>query len=132
VSFLVDTDICSAQLRDHNKVSAKFRQHLGSIYVSAITLGELFSWTFRVNTPAKYRVGVESLLSDIAVLDVDTEVATQFGIIRSALLDLSKPAPPADLFIATTALVHGLTIVTHNVRHFGNVPGLRIVDWMSP
>ena len=130
--FLVDTNICSAHLREHGAVAGKFQQHLGSIYVSAITVGKFFTWTFRLNTPAKYRAGVEELLSDVTILDVDDEIARSFGVVRSALLDQSKPAPPADVFIAATALVHGLTLVTHNVRHFGNVPGLRLLDWITP
>ena len=35
-----------------------------------------------------------------------------------------------DLFIAATALVHGLTLVTHNARHFQNVPDLTLEDWL--
>ena len=97
--------------------------------MSAITVGELLSWTFRLSTPAKYRIAAEELLSDVTILEVDDEIARRFGVIRSALLDQSKPAPPADLFIAATALVHGLALVTHNVRHYGNVPGLRLIDW---
>ena len=37
-----------------------------------------------------------------------------------------------DLLIAATALVHNLTLVTHNVRDFANVPDLMIQDWLSP
>jgi tRNA(fMet)-specific endonuclease VapC len=32
--------------------------------------------------------------------------------------------------IATTAIVHGLTLVTHNTRHFVRVPGLALEDWI--
>jgi predicted nucleic acid-binding protein len=37
-----------------------------------------------------------------------------------------------DLFIAATALIHGLTLVTHNARHFQNVPDLAVADWLAP
>jgi hypothetical protein len=42
-----------------------------------------------------------------------------------------KPMPNTDLFIAATALVHGLTLVTHNTRHFQNVPHLAVEDWLA-
>lgn len=132
MSFLVDTDICSAHLRENHRVSGRFQQHSGSIYVSVITVGELLSWAFRLSTPAKYRIAVEELLSDLIVLNLDGEIARRFAIIRSVLLDQSKPAPPTDLFIAATALEHGLALVTHNTRHFGSVPGIRLVDWLEP
>ena len=34
-----------------------------------------------------------------------------------------------DLFIAATALVHGLIVSTRNVRHFERVPGLVVENW---
>jgi predicted nucleic acid-binding protein len=37
-----------------------------------------------------------------------------------------------DLLIASTALVHGLTLVTHNVADFANVPSLTVVAWLIP
>jgi tRNA(fMet)-specific endonuclease VapC len=40
--------------------------------------------------------------------------------------------PTADLLIAATAVHHGLTLVTHNIRDYANVPGLAIEDWLAP
>ncbi len=34
-----------------------------------------------------------------------------------------------DSLIAGTALHHGATLVTHNVRELGRVEGLKVVDW---
>ena len=36
---------------------------------------------------------------------------------------------PYDVLIAGQALARGLTLVTHNVREFGRVEGLRVEDW---
>jgi tRNA(fMet)-specific endonuclease VapC len=37
-----------------------------------------------------------------------------------------------DLLIASTALAHGLTLVTHNTQDFTNIPGLNLEDWLAP
>ena len=37
-----------------------------------------------------------------------------------------------DLLNGATALVHGLTMVTHNVQDYAHVPGLTIDDWLLP
>jgi tRNA(fMet)-specific endonuclease VapC len=42
------------------------------------------------------------------------------------------PIGPYDSQIAAVALVHALTLVTHNTAEFGRVPGLRIEDWEAP
>jgi tRNA(fMet)-specific endonuclease VapC len=34
--------------------------------------------------------------------------------------------------IASTALVHGLTLVTHNTQDYAHIPGLTVVDWLVP
>jgi tRNA(fMet)-specific endonuclease VapC len=34
--------------------------------------------------------------------------------------------------IASVALVHDLTLVTHNVSDFKNIPDLHVVDWLKP
>ena len=47
------------------------------------------------------------------ILPVDTMVA-----LRSARLHVPDPKPIRDAFIAGTALVHGLTVVTRNVADF--------------
>jgi len=36
-----------------------------------------------------------------------------------------------DIMIASVALVHDLTLVTHNTADFQNIPNLRLEDWLS-
>jgi len=36
------------------------------------------------------------------------------------------------LLIASTALVHGYTVVTHNALDYAMIPGLTLVDWLVP
>jgi tRNA(fMet)-specific endonuclease VapC len=131
MSFLVDTDICSAHLKNVSKVSSRFIQHAGSLYLSAVSLGELATWALRSKARPAYLQGLITLLSDMTVLSVDLDVAWKFGEIHGQLLDRGLPVHGMDLLIAATALAHNLTLVTHNIRHFANVPGLTVVDWAS-
>jgi len=71
-------------------------------------------------------------LNDTKVLIVDDDVARRFGEEQAMLLDAGLRAPGLDLFIASTALVHGLTLVTHNTKDFAHVPGLTLEDWLVP
>lgn len=63
---------------------------------------------------------------------MDEVVAQKFGEIRAGLLDAGLAAPQMDMINAATALVHNLTLVSHNVADYANVPGLSIADWLVP
>jgi tRNA(fMet)-specific endonuclease VapC len=131
VSFLIDTDTCSAHLKQKGGITGRFLQYTGQLHISAITLGELFTWAMRANAPPRRINSIQQLLADVTVLDVNEAVAQEFGRIRAGLMDRGRPAPDLDLLIAATALTHGLTLVTHNTQDFVNVPGLRIIDWLA-
>jgi tRNA(fMet)-specific endonuclease VapC len=48
------------------------------------------------------------------------------------LLDRSIVVGEWDLVIAATALVHNLTLVTHNTPDDRNIPNLILADWLAP
>jgi predicted nucleic acid-binding protein len=132
MSFLVDTDTCSAHLKQSGKVSARFQQYLGRLHVSAVTVAELFTWALRAKSPPQRLQAVLDMLNDVSLLDVDFDVARKFGELRAALLDKGQPKPQMDILIAATALVHGLTLVTHNPRDYAVIPGWSFDDWLAP
>jgi tRNA(fMet)-specific endonuclease VapC len=47
----------------------------------------------------------------------------------AALEAKGKPIGIEDVWIAATALEHGLTVVTRNLKHFQRIPGLRTESW---
>jgi tRNA(fMet)-specific endonuclease VapC len=131
VSFLLDSDTCSAHLRQKGVVTSRFLQYSGQLSMSVVTLGELLTWALRANAPPQRMRALQALLADVNLLDVTGNVAEVFGRVRAELMDIGRPAPEMDLLIAATAMVHGLTVVTHNTRDFLGIPGLRVVDWLA-
>lgn len=132
MSFVIDTNTCSAYIRGHPQVFNRFVQHSGQLYISVVTLGELTIWRCRAKAPAKRAAQVQDLLTLVTILDVSSDVARKYGEVQAGLLDRGLAAPPLDLLIAATALGYGYTVVTHNTADFANVPGLSIVDWLVP
>ena len=130
MSFLIDTDICSLHLRGDRRLFSRFNQHLGHLHVSAITVAEMFVWVRRSAASVARRSALQKLLRDVAALNVDVIIGEKFGDIRTSQLATGQFTPEMDLLIAATALVHGLTLVTHNVQDFASVPGLHVIDWL--
>lgn len=132
MSFLIDTDTCSAYIKSNRIVCNRFMQYSGGIHISAVTAAELHVWALRANAPPHRLQDVQDLLRQATLLDVTLDVACKYGEVQAGLMDAGRQASQMDLLIAVTALMHGLTLVTHNTRHYNNVPGLSQVDWLIP
>jgi tRNA(fMet)-specific endonuclease VapC len=71
----------------------------------------------------------EELLSQLMVVPVDEAAAIQFERLR-ATRSLKKIGR-ADLLIASIALAHRATLVTRNLRHFRQIAGLSLANWVD-
>jgi predicted nucleic acid-binding protein len=106
MSFLIDTDTCSAHLKQRGIVSDRFLQYTGGLHVSAISLSELYAWVLRANAAPARLQSLREMLNDMTVLDVTAQVAEKYGELQAQFLDAGTPAPGMDLMIAATAPVH--------------------------
>ena len=65
MSFLLDTDTCSAHLRQKGKLASRFLQYAGRLHVSVVTVGELYTWALRANAPPQRLQSLLDLLNDV-------------------------------------------------------------------
>ena len=84
MSFLLDTDICSAHLKGAPSLTSRLVQHAGRLGVSIITVGELLTWARRRNAPPRRLAGIHDFLREVETLPVDEKVAERFGELRRA------------------------------------------------
>ena len=132
MSFLLDTNICSAHFRRPGGLSHRFVQYSGRLYLPTIALGELYAGAYHLPDPAPLLQDIEELLDDVTVLAFDQACAEQFGKVRGGLLQRGLSVSTMELMIASVALVHQLSLVTHNTADFRHVPGLQLDDWLTP
>ena len=132
MSYLLDTNICSAHMRRPAGLAHRFFQYSGRLWVPTVVLAELYAGAFLLDDPTKILAGINDLLQDLGVLPFDEACAEQFGRLRGELKRRGVGTGPIDLQIAAVALVHDLTLVTNNTADFQNVPGLRLEDWLTP
>ena len=121
--FLLDTDVLSAlRRRERNPEIARWvgTQRTTDLYLSVVTVGEIERGIMRqqrrdTGFVRELAIWLDRLLDWYGerVLPVDTATARRWGRLSATLGQDS-----ADLLIAATALEHGLTVVTRNVRHF--------------
>ena len=97
MSFLLDTNICSAHFRRPGGLAHRFLQYSGRLYVPTIVLGELYAGASHCADPTPLLAKISELLQDVQVLDFDHECARQFGRIRGELLKQGVSVPTVDL-----------------------------------
>jgi tRNA(fMet)-specific endonuclease VapC len=132
MTFLLDTDTCSAHMRRPAQLAHRFIQYTGQVAISAVTLAELYAGAYKHSQVNRLLVLIADLLQEVQVVDFDSACAEKFGQVRGTLLQHGISVPTTDLMIASAALVHNLTLVTHNTSDYQNIPGLRLDDWLIP
>lgn len=120
--YLLDTNVVS-ELRRQGRANPAVLVWARSVPNSSLRLSVITAMELEIGIHLKRRSDPEQadrlsrwadrLLAAHPVLPVDLAVAR-----RAAALHVPNPRPERDTLIAATALVHGLTVVTRNLRDF--------------
>jgi toxin FitB len=131
--FLLDTNVLS-ELRKGYRGEPRVRQWAAGVEpelaTSVVVLGELKRGAERVR-PRDPRFAAELerwltrviLVMDGRILPIDQSIALDWGRVTAR-----RTVPPIDGLLAATARVHGLTLVTRNVRDFADLG----VSYLNP
>ena len=99
------------------------------IGISVITLAELEYGVSKSSKPAKNREALDQFVAPLGVVAFDRSATAAYGKLRATLEKKGQSIGAMDLLIAAHALALNVRLVTHNVREFGRVPGLRVETW---
>lgn len=83
------------------------------------------------SNPARSIAQIERFASGFKSVSFDDAAADIYGDIRAELERIGQPIGPNDLLIAAIALVHGLVLVTNNMRESTKVPQLICENWAA-
>ena len=129
--FLLDTNVCVRILNGSSPAVAARLQATApaDVRLCAVVKSELVYGARRsARVDANLRL-LRRFFAPLVSLPFDDRCAEEAGLIRLDLERSGRPIGPNDLLIAATARAHDLTLVTHNLREFGRVPGLGTEDW---
>ena len=137
---LLDTDTLTHLHAGHPRVVERLRQLADSdVGTTIITKTELLRGRFDFLPKAatgpellraqQLMVRTDELLAQIPVVPIDEAAALQFDRLRG--MKRLKKIGRTDLLISSIALAHRATLVTRNVRHFKQVPGLTVTNWVD-
>ena len=124
-AVVVDTDVLSYLFKQDSR-GESYKSHLeGKLgVISFMTVAELEFWANIRNWEAHRRAQLADFLQPYAVINSDRELARTWAAIRSEVMRSGHHIDTADCWIAATALLHGIPLLTHNHDHFAYVHNL--------
>jgi tRNA(fMet)-specific endonuclease VapC len=98
--------------------------------ISVITVSELLHGVHRATGAQRTRRSafVEHLLAGMRAIEITEQIARVHADIWAQLAAKGEVIGAHDLWIAATALAHGMGLATGNTREFKRVPGLRLIE----
>ncbi|MEI8342093.1 MAG: type II toxin-antitoxin system VapC family toxin [Verrucomicrobiota bacterium] len=130
MGLILDTNfIVTAEREARRGTSTKADRFLSghakeTFYITFTVAGEL-----ACGQSAAPRRDWERLCRPYPLLPWTLEVSWQYGEIYRLLAAGGRLIGANDLWIAATALVHGMDVVTNNREEFGRVPGLGVLSY---
>jgi predicted nucleic acid-binding protein len=111
-ALLIDTDVIVEYLRGRERAVAYMQSLGGSLYVSAITIAELYA-----GVRSGEQSALEEFLSAFEVIDVDQTIGRDGGLCMRDYR-AAYGTKLADAVIAASAQALGASLVTFNAKHF--------------
>ena len=128
--FLIDTNILIYRLKNLGNVNDNFLKYKDKqMSVSVISYGELIFGAMKSKSVEKNLETVNDIKSIFPIIDINCDIMKTFGEIKAYIQKIGKPVDDMDLLISATAISNGMTLVTHNTKHFENIPNLKLEDW---
>ena len=128
--YLIDTNIIIYRLKNLGNVNANFLKNKDKhMSLSVISYGELVFGTKKSKAAEKNMETVNAIKSIFPLLEITSEIMNIFGEIKAYTQKIGKTIDDMDLLIAATAITNNFTLVTHNTKHFKNLPNLKVEDW---
>jgi predicted nucleic acid-binding protein len=131
VRYLLDTCLLSEFIKEtpNPKVSEwMLAVDENQCYLSVLTFGEIMRGICKLEASTKKNNLMNWLEDDLykkfsgRILEIDQEIAEKWGQITVLREKKGKPLPTIDGLLAASAMTHGLTLVTRNVKDFIELP----------
>lgn len=101
--------------------------------ISVITVSELLHGVHRASGAkrTRRRAFVEHLLAEMRAIEITEQIARLHADVWAQLATKGQMIGAHDLWIAATALAHGMGLATGNADEFRRVPGLQVITSLS-
>lgn len=132
IKAMLDTNICIYLIKDKPpEIRERFKAYaFGELGISSIVVSELMYGVQKSAQPEKNLTALNAFLLPLKILPFDEDAARWYGVIRTELEKKGTPIGGMDMLIAAHAMALDCTLITHNIREFKRVKGLKVETWV--
>ena len=129
--YLLDTSICVFLFREHREVT-QLLNRIGyeRCFISDIVLAELRYGAYKSDFVEDNLKLIDDFVKKVRVLPFADSIDV-YAKEKVRLKNEGKLIEEFDLLIGCAAKAAGLTMVTHNAKHFNHIEDLEIEDWVK-
>ena len=128
MKYLLDTNVLVAMFRGRQTIrEAILKVGFDNCCVSEISMAELFVGVYKCGYE-EHSHETRFVEEHFSVIPISRSIA-KYAQIRAQLEAEGIRLDNFDLLIAATAITEGMTLVTHNTKHFERIPRLNVRDW---
>lgn len=129
MALVVDTDVASFLFKKDTRATL-YLPHLSGhmLVISFQTLAELELWASAAGWGERRRDQLAAYLRRYLVEDSSHPLCRRWAEVIDDARRRGRPIATADAWVAATALLLDVPLVTHNESHFSSLPGLRVIS----
>lgn len=129
--YLLDTSVCVFLFREHREVTQRLNEiGYNRCFITDIVLAELRYGAFKSDFVEENLKLIDDFVKKVRVLPFADSIDV-YAKEKVRLKNAGRPIEEFDLLIGCAAKAAGLTMVTHNVKHFSHIEGIEIEDWVK-
>lgn len=133
--YLFDTDTLSNIVKRRPSEQLLFRLRnlpMSLQYTTSINIGEIYYGACRIQRGDQIIKAFEMhVFPNITILPFDKKSGKTFGRLKASLEKQGIGCSEPDMRIASIAIQHDLILITGNVKHFADIPGLNVENWIE-
>jgi tRNA(fMet)-specific endonuclease VapC len=134
-AYLLDTNICIHIINGKFDLAARLkRADIANCYLSELTVAELLYGV--ANSSPTHQLANRQRLTEFRrlfagrILPISDSLET-YAQQKAHLKRIGRLQGEFDMLIGSVAVAHGFTLVTHNTRHFADMVGIVLEDWVK-
>jgi predicted nucleic acid-binding protein len=132
-TYALDSNIVSYFLKNDDVIQNKINEETdkgNDFVIPPIVYFEIMNWLLK-NASKKRMAIFERMYSEKGIGVIDKAVLDIASTVKLKMRRQGKGIDDDDLLIAAYCLKHNVPLVTNNTRHFMDIEGLKILNWVK-